>query len=87
VDELDASVEETVESKQRHILTRSELRTLSDEVMQLVGMLDGQPLPLRAGAAVPGGVEPGEACGGRVAGRGTPEHAGGAAGADGSSDR
>jgi hypothetical protein len=41
VDELDASVEETVESKQRHILARSELRTLSDEVMQLVGILDG----------------------------------------------
>ncbi len=41
VDELDASVEETVEGKQRHILARSELRTLSDEVMQLVGILDG----------------------------------------------
>ncbi len=41
VDELDASVEETVESKQRHILARSELRTMSDEVMQLVGVLDG----------------------------------------------
>ena len=41
MDELDASVEETVESKQRHILARSKLRTLSDEVMQLVGILDG----------------------------------------------
>ena len=41
VDELDASVAETVEGKQRHILARSELRTLSDEVMQLVGILDG----------------------------------------------
>jgi hypothetical protein len=41
VDELDASVEETVASKQRHILARSELRTLSDQVMQLVGILDG----------------------------------------------
>jgi hypothetical protein len=30
-----------VESKQRHILARSELRTLSDDVMQLVGILDG----------------------------------------------
>jgi hypothetical protein len=30
-----------VQSKQRHILARSELRTLSDEVMQLVGILDG----------------------------------------------
>jgi hypothetical protein len=35
------SVEETVESKQRHILARSELRMLSDEVMKLVGILDG----------------------------------------------
>ncbi len=41
VDELDASVVETVEGKQRHILARSELRALSDEVMQLVGVLDG----------------------------------------------
>lgn len=41
VDELDASVVETVEGKQRHILARSELQTLSDEVMQLVGILDG----------------------------------------------
>jgi hypothetical protein len=41
VDELDASIEETVASKQRHILARSELRTLSDEVMRLVGILDG----------------------------------------------
>jgi hypothetical protein len=41
VDELDASVEETVASKQRHILARTELRRLSDEVMQLVGVLDG----------------------------------------------
>ena len=30
-----------VQSKQRHILARSELRTLSDEVMQVVGILDG----------------------------------------------
>ena len=41
VDELDASVEETVASKQRHILARAELRRLSDQVMQLVGILDG----------------------------------------------
>ena len=41
VDELDASVDETVASKQRHILARTELRRLSDQVMQLVGILDG----------------------------------------------
>jgi len=41
VDELDASIAETVESKQQHILARTRLRTLSDEVMQLVGVLDG----------------------------------------------
>jgi hypothetical protein len=41
VDELDASIDETVASKQRHILARSELRRLSDQVMQLVGILDG----------------------------------------------
>jgi hypothetical protein len=41
VDELDASITETVESKQQHILARTELRRLSDQVMQLVGILDG----------------------------------------------
>jgi hypothetical protein len=41
VDELDASVEEAMASKQRHILPRSELRTLSDKAMHLVGILDG----------------------------------------------
>ena len=41
VDELDASLAETVESKQQHILARTKLRTLSDDLMQLVGVLDG----------------------------------------------
>ena len=41
MDELDAPVDETVASKQRHIVARTELRRLSDQVMQLVGILDG----------------------------------------------
>ena len=41
VNELDASEEETVASMQRHILARSELRRLSVQVMQLIGILDG----------------------------------------------
>ena len=39
--EFDASVAETNEGQQDHMLARAELDTVSDEVMQLVGMLDG----------------------------------------------
>jgi hypothetical protein len=41
VDEFDASVAETNEGKQGHVLARAELDTVSDEVINLVGMLDG----------------------------------------------
>jgi len=41
VDEFDASVSETNEGRQGHVLARAELDTVSDEVMRLVGMLDG----------------------------------------------
>ena len=41
VDEFDASVAETNEGLQGHVLARAELDTVSDEVMKLVGMLDG----------------------------------------------
>jgi hypothetical protein len=41
IDEFDASVAETNGGKQDHVLARAELEMLSDEVMQLVGMLDG----------------------------------------------
>lgn len=41
VDEFDASVAETNSGLQGHILARAELDTLSDDVMLLVGMLDG----------------------------------------------
>jgi hypothetical protein len=41
VDEFDASVSETIEGRQGHVLARAELDTVGDEVMRLVGMLDG----------------------------------------------
>jgi hypothetical protein len=41
VDWFDASVAETNNGFQDHVLARAQLDTLSDEVMLLVGMLDG----------------------------------------------
>ena len=41
VDEFDASVAETSEAKQDHVLARAELEQLAAEVTQIVGMLDG----------------------------------------------
>ena len=41
IDEFDASVAETSGGTLDHVLARAELETLSDEVMRLVGMLDG----------------------------------------------
>jgi hypothetical protein len=41
VNEFDASLAETNGGKQDHVLARAELDALSDEVMRLVGMLDG----------------------------------------------
>jgi hypothetical protein len=41
VDEFDASVAETNSGLQGHILARAELESLSEEIMLLVGMLDG----------------------------------------------
>jgi hypothetical protein len=41
IDEFDASVAETNGGKLDHVLARAELTTLTDEVMQLFGMLDG----------------------------------------------
>jgi hypothetical protein len=41
VDEFDASVAETNSGLQGHVMARAELDALSDEVMLLVGMLDG----------------------------------------------
>jgi hypothetical protein len=38
---FDASVAETNSGRQDHILAGAELRTVSDEVLQLVGMMDG----------------------------------------------
>jgi hypothetical protein len=38
---VDASVAETNEGRRGHIGARAELDAVSDEVMQLVGMLDG----------------------------------------------
>jgi hypothetical protein len=41
VKEFDASLEETDDGKQSHVSARAEMKTLSDEIMRLVGMLDG----------------------------------------------
>ena len=41
VAEFDASVAETNTGRQDHILASAELRTVSDEVVQLVEMMDG----------------------------------------------
>jgi hypothetical protein len=41
VDQFDASVEETSSGTLDHVAARAELEELSDEVMRLVGMLDG----------------------------------------------
>ena len=41
VDEYDASVAETNQGKRDHVGARAELKAVSDEVMKLVGLLDG----------------------------------------------
>jgi hypothetical protein len=39
--EFDASLAETDDGKQSHVAARAEMKTLTDEIMRLVGMLDG----------------------------------------------
>jgi hypothetical protein len=41
VKEFDASLQDTTQGKQSHVAARAEMKTLSDDVMRLVGMLDG----------------------------------------------
>jgi hypothetical protein len=41
IKEFDASLEETHDGKQSHVAARAEMKTLCDEIMRLVGMLDG----------------------------------------------
>ncbi len=41
VKEFDASLQETDDGKQSHVSARAEMKTLCDEIMRLVGMLDG----------------------------------------------
>jgi hypothetical protein len=41
IKEFDASLQETDDGKQSHVAARAEMKTLSDEIMRLVGMLDG----------------------------------------------
>jgi hypothetical protein len=41
VKEFDASLQETDDGKQSHVAARAEMKALSDEIMRLVGMLDG----------------------------------------------
>lgn len=41
IKEFDASLRETDDGKQSHVAARAEMKTLSDEIMRLVGMLDG----------------------------------------------
>ena len=41
IKEFDASLQETDDGKQSHVAARAEMKTLSDEISRLVGMLDG----------------------------------------------
>jgi hypothetical protein len=41
IKEFDASLEETDGGKQSHVVARAEMKTLSDEISRLVGILDG----------------------------------------------
>jgi hypothetical protein len=41
IKEFDASLEETHGGRQSHVAARAEMKTLCDEIMRLVGMLDG----------------------------------------------
>jgi hypothetical protein len=41
IKEFDVSLQETHDSKQSHVAARAEMDTLSDEIVRLVGMLDG----------------------------------------------
>jgi len=41
IKEFDVSLQETSDGKQSHVAARAEMDTLSDEIMRLVGMLDG----------------------------------------------
>jgi hypothetical protein len=41
IKEFDTSLQETDDGKQSHVAARAEMKALSDEIMRLVGMLDG----------------------------------------------
>lgn len=41
IQEFDASLQETNDGKQSHVTARAEMKELGDEIMRLVGMLDG----------------------------------------------
>jgi hypothetical protein len=41
IKEFDSSLQESSDGKQDHVLARAEMKVLGDEIMQLVGMLDG----------------------------------------------
>jgi len=41
IKEFDASLQDTDQGRQSHVAARAEMKTLSDDVMRLVGMLDG----------------------------------------------
>ena len=41
VEEFDASLQDTHQGKQSHVAARAEMKALSDDIMRLVGMLDG----------------------------------------------
>jgi hypothetical protein len=41
VKEFDASLQESDDGKQSHVAARAEMKALTDEIMRLVGILDG----------------------------------------------
>ncbi len=41
IKEFDASLQDTNQGRQSHVAARAEMKTLSDDIMRLVGMLDG----------------------------------------------
>ena len=41
VEEFDASLHDTQQGKQSHVAARAAMKTLSDDIMRLVGILDG----------------------------------------------
>jgi len=54
--QFDAAIGETNEGRREHVGARAELKTASDELMQLVELLDAQPISVRGEFRADGGV-------------------------------